>query len=193
MKMTDEVKQEYIANNQNPLVLLIKEKGVLENLVGHLVNSGQQKVWAPYKVGDKLDFEPFYSCYPKFVETGYGKFGSIDKELKSQNGLLFLIADGMFPMGCGIRKPNTVFAVQAEANCPEDIASQIEADAGYIVTDVKPKASGKLSYLENALHINGFSEDYFKNQQAYLDAVAGLVNNSIAPKKTPIIFHAKAK
>jgi len=191
--MTNEIKQGYVKNNQNPLVLLTNENGVMKDLVGHLVAHSDQKVWAPYKVGDKLDFEQFYSCYPKFVETGYGKFGSIDEELKSKDGLLFLIADGMFPMGCGIRKPNTVFAVQPKTKCLAEIAAQIEADCGYCVTDVKPKASGKLSYLENALHINGFSEDYFVNQQAYLDAVAGLVNSSVAPEKTPIVFHVKAK
>jgi len=191
--MKNETKQGYVANNQNSLVLLTNENGVMKDLVGHLVYTGQQKVWAPYKVGDKLDFEPCYSCYPKFVETGYGKFGSIDEELKSKDGLLFLIADGMFPMGCGIRKPNTVFAVQPKTKCLAEIADQIEADCGYCVTDVKPKASGKLSYLENALHINGFSENYFANQQAYMDAVAGLVNSSVAPEKTPIIFHVKAK
>jgi len=191
--MENDLKQGYVVNNQNSLVLLTNENGVMKDLVGHLVNDGQQKVWSPYKVGDELDFEPFHRCYPKFVKIGYGKFGSIDEELKSPKGLLFLIADGMFPMGCGSRCPNTVFAVQPKTKDPAEIAAQIEADSGYIVTEVKPKASGRISFLDNALHIKEFSKNYFKNLQVYLDAVAGLVNSSIAPEKTPIIIHAKAK
>jgi hypothetical protein len=192
--MKNETKQEYTTNNQNPLVLLTAENGKPKDLIGHIVNYGSQKIWAPYKVGDELDFEPFHSRYPKFVTTGYGKFGSIDKELKSPSGLLFLIADGMFPMGCGVRKPNTVFAVQPKTADPMAIAAQIEADAGYDVTDVRSKASGRISLLNGVLSINGFSESWYKNQRAYLDAVAGLVNNSYEiPGKTPIIFHANVK
>lgn len=192
-KMTNEIKQEYIANNQNPLVLLTSENGKPKDLIGHLVNYGQQKVWAPYMVGDELDFESRNRCYPKFVDTGYGKFGSYETELKSRKGkgLMFLIADGMFPMGCGARCKNTVFAVQPKATDPMEIADQIEADSGYYVTDVQPKASGRIRLIDNILYINKFSESYYKNQEAYLDAVAGLVRAGYYfPEKTPIIFHA---
>jgi hypothetical protein len=190
--MKNEVKQEYIANNQNPLVLLTSENGKPKDLVGHLVTHSDQKVWAPYSVGDELDFGHFYSRYPKFVETGYGKYGNIDKALKSPEGLLFLIADGMFPMGCGVRKPNTVFAVQPKTTNPDDIAKQIEADCGYCVTDVHQKASGKLGLVDCEFHVYDFSQIWYDNQQAYLDAVAGLVNSN-AVRGTPIIFHAKLK
>jgi len=189
--MKNKLKQGYVVNNQNPLVLLTNENGVMKDLVGHLVIHSDQKVWVPYKVGDELDFEPFNRCYPKFIAAGYGKFGSIDEELKSQSGLLFLIADGEFPMGCGpTRFTNTIFAVRPKAVSIEEIADQVYRDASI---GVEPKASGHLSYLDDALHINGFSESYLKSQQAYLDAVAGLVNSSVASEKTPIIFHVKSK
>jgi hypothetical protein len=185
--MTNKVNQEYTANNQNPLILLTNENGKPKDLIGHLVKYDSQKIWAPYKVGDELDFEPLHRCYPKFVETGHGKFGSIDKELQSSDGLLFVLADGDFSMGCGARFLNTVFAVKPGETEPDKIAYQVFSESG---VDVELKASGRINLLENALNIYKFSEDFYKNPRAYLDAVAGLVNGYGFKKGTPIFFKA---
>ena len=185
--MTNKVNQEYTANNQNPLILLTNENGKPKDLIGHLVNHSSQKIWTPYKIGNKVDFEPFHRCYPKFVETGYGKFGNINKELQSSDGLLFVLADGDFSMGCGARFLNTVFAVKSGETEPDKIAYQVFSDSGI---DVELKASGRISLLENALSIHEFSEDFYKNPQTYLDAIAGLVNSNLANKGVPILFKA---
>jgi len=193
--MTNRIKQEYIANNQDPLVLLTSENGKPMNLIGHLVIAYSEKIWVPYKIGDKMGFEPLHMCFTKYLETGCGKFGSVNKELKSPEGLLFLLADGIFPYGCRATTENTVLAVKTGEKDPFEISKQIDKDLGAVVEkgyDAKlhTKATGKISLLKNVLNVHDFSESYFQNPQVYMDTIAGLMNNYKFKDGTPIRFHA---
>jgi hypothetical protein len=191
MKMTTEVKQEYTANNQNSLVLLTSENGKPKDFIGHIVNYGQQKVWAPYKVGDELDFEPTKERWPKLVVAGYNGIDSIQKELHSSDGLLFLLADGEFPMGCGpSRDLNTVLAVKPGAKDAREISDQIYRDIG---TDLEFRAKGMLNITKKQLLVNNFCVSYISNPDVYLDTIAGLTRSSIAPDGISILFKANLK
>ena len=162
-------------------------EGLSLGWVGHMQMSEEEARlnWRFYRIGDELDFEPNKRFWPKFIETGDGMSGDINKELRTPEGLLFLLADGIFPIGCGARELNTVMAVKPGENFAEGIADQIYEDIG---TQVKQRATGRLRLEESGLYVVDFSTNFFDRLEDYQDTIAGLVRSKIVPEGTPLKY-----
>ncbi|MEM2956419.1 MAG: hypothetical protein QW041_02510 [Candidatus Pacearchaeota archaeon] len=184
--------QEYIANNQNSLVLLTKDEKGARDLVGHIRYSDDIKFpvksWFPYKIKEKLDFSSD-AC------LGIVKYSIDDiiKDLADGKELPFVLVEGDFPRGCGLTVYSPRLIIAEKRKSKDDIIRDIEEIMPYNAM-LKYIADGKLRLKKGeGLHVNDFSTSYFENQSDYLDTIAAIAESYLAKEETTILFHAKLR
>ncbi len=180
-----------------PLNLLGVSEGINLGYVGHM---DELEEWKPYKIGDLArDIEEHArkllkagvanpTRFAKFVNTEWSK--DINNYLHRGEGLLFLLGDGLFPIGCGARDWCAIIAVRPGAYTAADIGRKIFEDSG---VDVKHRATGILRLENNVLRIDGFSTSWWDGLEDYADVIRALARSDIALNGTPIIFQATFK
>jgi len=194
-KMIEGLKQGFVVNNKNPLVLLVNENGMPKDRVGHFGIMGGEKLWMPYTVMGGVESNFFSrSC---IAIAGKKSINDIVSAISEGKDMPFALVNGYFPRGCGqtIYDPRLVIMGE-EGKFGKDIVQYMEDTMSYDA-DLDLVADGKLKlvtleapYKGSVLHVNDFSESYFKNLDAYAETMASLIESYVAPKGTAILFHA---
>jgi len=184
------------------LPLRANSAGFIMHVIGS--DSSGMPIFGPYKIGEYArDIEeharallnahmtlrdpqiPLYTRFAKFLNVG-SEEGYL--ELDSQDGVLFLLGDGEFPIGCGARDLCTIMAARPRTNNADYIARKIEAD---IRVRISPRATGKLKVDEQGVHISEFTPNFFGDFRNYTDIIRALTHSKasyVAKDGTPILF-----
>ena len=144
-----------------------------------------------YSLGRGLDFLPRNSCYPMF--QNFGNYKKTQRAIQNE-GLDFIVVDGPFQAGCGVRKINTLMAI-TPGKTSSDIIKHIRSDLGEDFP-LEKISTGKLSierghYEVIVPKITGTWANEIKQYlEVHRDIIAGLVSSDLAPRGTPIHFSA---
>jgi len=173
-------------------------QGLTQGYVGHIGGydgAGLPK-WEPYKIGDSVkDIVEHHKQLSnagivdrlkrlKFVDID--QHGDLTPYLKKDEGLLFLLGDGSFPVGCGSSDLCTIMAVRPGVNSAYEISGKIYKDIGI---KVNTRATGKLKLENEKLYVKEFTTSFFEKIEDYADVIRGLTySEDLAKEGTPILF-----
>ncbi|MBU0907625.1 MAG: hypothetical protein KKD18_05635 [Nanoarchaeota archaeon] len=182
--------------------LTVLNNGYVSHIVGYDISGIPE--FGPYKIGEfardisehakKLEEAsiatkdltiPLYTRFAKFVNTSWDEDAT--KELGTKDGMLFLLGEGAFPIGCGARDICTIMAVHPGTNNADCISQKIYQDIG---TRVKPRATGRIGVDKENVWIRNFTTQWFGNFRDYADVIRSLTRSNISPNDTPILFQA---